>query len=111
MTQHDDLNLMGMQELDSTLSIFDSSHPREPSTTASSNYQFENSVEFSETLSHTIVVDLPADHYSKLDRFGRSSNDSMYNETRLVTSNSHVSSSTSWGMNLKTQFRRDFEGK
>lgn len=84
MTNHDDLNLMGMQELDSTLSIFESSHHREASTATSSNYQFENSLEFTETLSHTIVVDSPGDHYTKMDRFGRAGQDIMFNESRSV---------------------------
>lgn len=87
MTQHDDLNLMGMQELDSTLSIFESSHSRDSPTAGSSNYQFENSMDLTETLSNTIIVQSPVEHYSKMDHIGGASHEIVFNETRSVPNN------------------------
>jgi lysine-specific histone demethylase 1 len=74
MTNHDDLNLMGMQELDSTLSIFESSHAGDAaSTPGTSNYDFESTLNFNESLSQTIVVQTPVDQFPKLDHCGLSS--------------------------------------
>ena len=84
MSQHDDLNLMGMQELDSTLSIFDTSRPRETSTATSPSYQFDNPMDFTEDGSHTIVVQTSADQYSKLDHLGRAGDDILLNDKRSV---------------------------
>lgn len=61
LSQNDDLHLMGMQELDSTLSIFESSNPgRESSTPATST--FEYSIETAEQQIHTIVVQSTVDY-------------------------------------------------
>ena len=66
MPQHDDLHLMGMQELDSTLSIFESSNTgRDPSTPATST--FEYSIDNPDLSAHTIVVDVPTEKYTTIE--------------------------------------------
>jgi hypothetical protein len=70
MPQHDDLSqdtLMGLQELDSHLAIFESSNPGRDSSTpgAISNSPFEDSMNTVEQPSHTIIVDSPGNRYSQ----------------------------------------------
>lgn len=68
MPQHDDLSLMGMQELDSTFSIFETSHlGRESSTPGTST--FEYSIDTIEPSNHTIIVERPLEKISKAAPF------------------------------------------
>jgi hypothetical protein len=68
MPQHDDLNLMGLQELDSHLSLFESSIRRESSTPgAMSNSGYGDSIDAAEQSSHTIIVESPEDTYSRMN--------------------------------------------
>jgi hypothetical protein len=63
MHQHDDLSLMGLQELDSHLSLFDPSVFRGESSTpgAMSSSTFGDI----DQQSHTIIVDTPRENYSQ----------------------------------------------
>ena len=64
MSQHDDLNLMGFQELDSHLSMFDPGRDSStPGATSTVGYADFNST--SEQTSTTIIVDSPIEIYSK----------------------------------------------
>ncbi|RDL34723.1 Uncharacterized protein BP5553_07851 [Venustampulla echinocandica] len=63
MPQHDDLNLMGLQELDSHLSIFESNPGRDSSTPgAMSN---SASISTADNPSNTIIVETPQDIYPR----------------------------------------------
>jgi len=64
MSQHDDLNLMGFQELDSHLSMFD---PGQDSSTpgATSTVGYADFTSANEQTSTTIIVDSPIDMYSR----------------------------------------------
>jgi hypothetical protein len=63
MSQHDDLSLMGFQELDSHLSIFDPG--RESSTPgANSTMGYADSNSTNEQPSTTIIVESPIELYS-----------------------------------------------
>ena len=59
----DDLNMMGLQELDSHLSIFESSNPGRDSSTpgAMSNSPFGDSINMIEQHTHTIIVESPGE--------------------------------------------------
>ncbi|TVY69026.1 Lysine-specific histone demethylase 1A [Lachnellula suecica] len=60
MSQHDDLNLMGLQELDSHLSIFDPGRDSStPGATSAIGYADSNST--NEQMSTTIIVDSPVE--------------------------------------------------
>jgi len=69
ITQNDDLNLMSFQELDSQLSIFESSQARgESSTPGLSISNLGEPIDMSAQQSHTIIVDSneiysPRPHY------------------------------------------------
>jgi hypothetical protein len=64
MSQHDDLNLMGFQELDSHLSIFDPGRDSStPGVTSTVGYADFNST--NEQTSTTIIVDSPIEMYSR----------------------------------------------
>jgi len=70
MSQQDDLShdtLMGLQELDSHLAIFESSNPGRESSTpgASSIFTVGECINASEHSSHTIIVDSPMENYSR----------------------------------------------
>jgi hypothetical protein len=89
MPQHDDLNLMGMQELDSTLSIFESSNPgRESSTPDTSNYAFEDSINITEPPSHTIIVESPIENYTRMNH-SEVRHRARFNDTRSVFSSTN----------------------
>jgi len=66
--QHDDLNLMGLSELDSHLSLFDPSVFRGESSTpgAMSSSAFEDVNQ----QTHTIIVDAPSESYSQKSPLG-----------------------------------------
>jgi len=70
MPQRDDLNLMGLQELDSHLSIFESSNPGTESSTpgAMSNSAYGDSINMAEY--HTIIVESPSESHSHKNYFG-----------------------------------------
>jgi len=72
MPQHDDLSLMGLQELDSHLSIFESSNPGRESSTpgAMSNSAYGDSINMAEYQSHTIIVESPRESHSHKNYFG-----------------------------------------
>jgi hypothetical protein len=60
MSQHDDLSLMGLQELDSHLSIFESNLGRDSSTPgATSNSAYGESISTFDNTSTTIFVESP----------------------------------------------------
>ena len=70
ISQHDDLTqdtLMGLQELDSHLAIFESSNQgKDPSTPgAISDSPFDDPINTTDQPSHTIIVDSPGDRYSQ----------------------------------------------
>lgn len=68
MHQHDDLNLMGLHELDSHLSLFDPSVFRGESSTpgAMSSSAFGDI----DHQAHTIIVDAPSENYSQKSQYG-----------------------------------------
>jgi hypothetical protein len=72
MPPRDDLNLMGLQELDSHLSIFESSNPGRDSSTpgAMSNSPFGDSINTAEQQTHTIVVESPGENVPYKSPFG-----------------------------------------
>jgi hypothetical protein len=72
MTLRDDLNLMGLQELDSHLSIFESSNGGRDSSTpgAMSNSPFGDSINTAEQQLHTIVVESPGENVPYKSPFG-----------------------------------------
>lgn len=73
--QHDDLNLMGLSELDSHLSIFEASNPGRDSSTpgAMSNSAYGDSINTVDQHSHTIVVESPSENYSPKSHYGAGS--------------------------------------
>lgn len=76
ISSHDDLNLMGLQELDSHLSIFETSNPGRDSSTpgAMSNSGYNNdSLNIVDQHSHTIIVDSPGENYSPKSHYGTGS--------------------------------------
>ena len=72
MPLRDDLNLMGLQELDSHLSIFESSNGGRDSSTpgAMSNSPFGDSINIVEQQHHTIVVESPGENVPYKSPFG-----------------------------------------
>lgn len=72
--QHEDLNLMGLHELDSHLSIFETSDPARggSSTPSMSNLGFDNNFNMIDQHSHTIIVESPSENYSPRSHFGTS---------------------------------------
>jgi hypothetical protein len=72
MPLRDDLNLMGLQELDSHLSIFESSNGGRDSSTpgAMSNSPFGDSINIVEQQHHTIVVESPDENVPYKSPFG-----------------------------------------
>lgn len=68
MHQHDDLNLMGLHELDSHLSLFDPSVFRGESSTpdAMSSSAFGDM----DHQAHTIIVEAPSESYSQKSQYG-----------------------------------------
>ena len=72
MPLRDDLNLMGLQELDSHLSIFESSNGGRDSSTpgAMSNSPFGDSINRAEQQHHTIVVESPRESIPYKSPFG-----------------------------------------
>jgi hypothetical protein len=72
MPLRDDLNLMGLQELDSHLSIFESSNGGRDSSTpgAMSNSPFGDSITTAEQQHHTIVVESPGENTPYKSPFG-----------------------------------------
>jgi hypothetical protein len=72
MPLRDDLNLMGMQELDSHLSIFESSNGGRDSSTpgALSNSPFGDSINTVEQQHHTIIVESPGENIPYKSPFG-----------------------------------------
>lgn len=72
MPPRDDLNLMGLQELDSHLSIFESSNPGRDSSTpgAMSNSPFGDSINTAEQQTHTIIVESPGENVPYKSPFG-----------------------------------------
>jgi hypothetical protein len=72
MPLRDDLNLMGLQELDSHLSIFESSNGGRDSSTpgATPNSPFEDSINIVEQQHHTIVVESPGENIPYKSPFG-----------------------------------------
>jgi hypothetical protein len=74
MSQHDDLSLMGLQELDSHLSIFESNLGRDSSTPgATSSSAYGESISTVDNPSTTIIVELP-----KKTRVGKSVSSSSH---------------------------------
>ena len=65
MLQHDDLDMMGLQELDSTMSIFESSHAEGSQLSRVSSYETPASQPYMSPYSQTITVQVPDDHISK----------------------------------------------
>jgi hypothetical protein len=72
MPLRDDLNLMGLQELDSHLSIFESSNGGRDSSTpgAMSNSPFGDSINTAEQQLHTIIVESPGENIPYKSPFG-----------------------------------------
>lgn len=72
MPLRDDLNLMGLQELDSHLSIFESSNGGRDSSTpgAMSNSPFGDSINTAEQQHHTIIVESPGENIPYKSPFG-----------------------------------------
>jgi hypothetical protein len=72
MPLRDDLNLMGLQELDSHLSIFESSNEGRDSSTpgAMSNSPFGDSIHTAEQQLHTIIVESPGENIPYKSPFG-----------------------------------------
>lgn len=72
ISHHDDLNLMGLQELDSHLSIFETSNPGRDSSTpgAISNSGYGDSMNILDQQSHTIIVESPSESYSPIPHYG-----------------------------------------
>ena len=72
MPLRDDLNLMGLQELDSHLSIFESSNEGRDSSTpgAMSNSPFGDSINTAEQQLHTIIVESPGESIPYKSPFG-----------------------------------------
>ena len=66
MQHHDDLSLMGLQELDSHLSIFETSNPGRESSTpgAMSNSGYGDSINAVDQQYSTIVVESPIENYA-----------------------------------------------
>lgn len=69
ISQHDDLNLMGLQELDSHLSIFETGRD---SSTAMPNSGYD-SLNIVDQHSHTIIVESPIENYSSKSHYGPNS--------------------------------------
>lgn len=71
MAQHDDLNLMGLQELDSHLSIFEPSNMDMESSTGTpeSTSNYEDAINAPDQLT-TIVVKSPDEVYSPRAQYG-----------------------------------------
>ena len=100
ISQNDDLtqDLMGLQELDSHLAMFESSGPGRDSSTpgAISNSQFDDSVNTFDRPSHTIIVDSPDDKCSQQIRSELKSRarptgpNSVYHITKYVTMHNHT---------------------
>ncbi len=72
MPPRDDLNLMGLQELDSHLSIFESSNLGRDSSTpgAMSNSPFGDPINTAESQTHTIIVESPGEIIPYKSSFG-----------------------------------------
>lgn len=83
ITHHDDLNLMGMQELDSTMSIFESSHVEGSPISRSSSYDTPSSFNYISPYSHTITVQTPFEPLTKLEQTAES-DQIHFAETRFV---------------------------
>jgi hypothetical protein len=71
MPHHEDLNLMGLQELDSHLSIFESSNPDRDSSTPGdiSDSGFGDSINTFDQHYNTIIVESPTENYAPNTRF------------------------------------------
>lgn len=72
VSQHGDLNLMGLQELDSHMSIFETSNPGRDSSTPGvmSSSGYEDSLNIVDQHSHTIIVDSPGENHSPKSHYG-----------------------------------------
>lgn len=75
ISQHDDLNLMELSELDSHLSIFEASNPGRDSSTpgAMSNSAYGDSINTIDQHSHTIIVESPSENYLPKSHYGAGS--------------------------------------
>ena len=87
MSQHDDLSLMGLQELDSHLSIFESNLGRDSSTPgATSNSAYGESVTTVDIPSTTIFIESPKKNWVGKS-VSISSHDGKVLHKRLVSQN------------------------
>lgn len=93
MPLRDDLNLMGLQELDSHLSIFESSNGRRDSSTpgAMSNSPFGDSVTTDEQQRQTIVVESPSENIPYKSPFGPAISRARFADPKFNSPNSYVS--------------------
>lgn len=75
VSQHEDLNLMGLQELDSHFSIYETSNPGRGSSTPGvmSNSGYGDSMNIVDQHSHTIIVDSPDENHLPKSHHGTSS--------------------------------------
>lgn len=72
MQHHDDLNLMGLQELDSHLSIFESNLDMDSSAgtpESTSNSAYDDSINMADQLT-TIIVEAPDENYVQKSQYG-----------------------------------------
>lgn len=75
VSQHEDLNLMGLQELDSHFSIYETSNPGRDSSTLGvmSTSGYGDSINIVDQHSHTIIVDSPDENHSPKSHHGTGS--------------------------------------
>lgn len=93
MPLRDDLNLMGLQELDSHLSIFESSNGGRDSSTPGtmSNSPFGDSINTDEQQRQTIVVESPSEKIPYKSPFGPTISRARVADPKFNNPNSYVS--------------------
>jgi hypothetical protein len=67
LMHHDDLDMMGLQELDSAMSIFESSHAEGSQLSRASSYDTPSSQPYMSPYSQTITVHVPDDHMARTE--------------------------------------------
>ncbi|KAF4625778.1 hypothetical protein G7Y89_g12386 [Cudoniella acicularis] len=103
---HDDLNLMGLQELDSHLSIFD---PTRDSTTPMSNSAYGESISTTDNPSTTIFVESPEERYPQTTQPENyfSSRGPKSVSHNIIQTDRNSKSALSGNMHLKPESARD----
>ncbi|KUJ22294.1 uncharacterized protein LY89DRAFT_728452 [Mollisia scopiformis] len=110
ISHHDDLNLMGLQELDSHLSIFETSNPgRDSSTPGAISSGYGDSVDMLDQQSHTIIVESPSENFSPKSHSGAGSLTKFGDQKfqNIIRTERHLKSTSDGNILLRPESARD----